>query len=325
MPDNASASTDHVPFLSVGIDVCAAHLDVADTAAADARVFDNDDDGRAKLVRHLTALAPHVIVLEATGGHERAIVAELAAAGLPVVVINPRQVRDFARAIGRLAKTDRIDAAVLARFGAAVRPAPRPLPDEKHLELQEKLARRRQLVGMRTAETNRQRQARTPRVRNSLQAVIDLLDEQLKQLDDDLDKTIRQCPMWCEKEDLLKSVPGVGDQTARTLLAELPELGRCSRQQIAALAGVAPFNRDSGSRRGPRAIAGGRAPVRTVLYMATLAATRFNPVIKDQYRRMVAVGKRKKVALIACMRKLLTILNAILRNEAPWRTSAPKA
>jgi len=325
MPDHTPASTDPVPFLSVGIDVCATRLDVADTAADDARVFDNDDDGRARLVRHLTALAPRLIVLEATGGHERAAVAELAAAGLPVVVINPRQARDFARAIGRLAKTDRIDAAVLARFGAAVRPEPRPLPDEKHLELQEKLGRRRQLVAMRTAETNRAGQARAHKVRKSLEAVIDLLNDQLKQLDDDLDHTIRHCPLWRDKEDLLKSVPGVGDQTARTLMAQLPELGRCSRQQIAALAGVAPINRDSGPRRGPRAIAGGRAPVRTVLYMATLAATRFNPVIRDQYRRLVAAGKRKKVALVACMRKLLTILNAILRNETPWRTPSPQA
>jgi transposase len=321
MTDNRHAPA---PFLAVGVDVSATRLDVADSAGEHVRGFDNDDDGRAQLLRHAAALKPQVIVVEATGGYERALVAEVAAAGLPVVVVNPRQVRDFARAVGVLAKTDQIDAKILARFGVAVRPPQRPLPDEKHHELQEKLARRRQLIQIRTAESNRAGQTRSARVRDSIRHVIDLVNE-LRQLDDDLDKTIRDCPLWREKEDLLQSVPGVGAQTARTMLAMMPELGRCSRQQIAALAGVAPMNRDSGGRGGPRAVAGGRSTVRAVLYMATLAATRFNPRIKSQYQRLLAAGKRKKVALVACMRKLLTILNAVLRNAAPWKTTAELA
>jgi transposase len=261
------------------------------------------------------------VVLEATGGYERAVVAELLAAGLPVVVVNPAQVRHFAKAKGKLAKTDAIDAAVLAEFGQAVRPEMRALPDAQALEIREKLARRRQLVQMRTAEDNRLKQAAGTLVRQSIQAVQQALAKQLEQFDDDLQKTIEQTPAWREKENLLRSVPGVGPRTASTLLVELPELGDCSRQQIAALVGVAPFNRDSGRFRGQRTISGGRTTVRSALYMATLVATKHNPVIRSLYQRLQKAGKRKKVALVACMRKMLCILNAVLRDGTPWKTA----
>lgn len=259
------------------------------------------------------------IVVEATGGYERAVVVALAAAELPVVVVNPRQVRDFARALGRLAKTDRIDAIVLAMFARAIQPEVRPLGDEKTAELQEKLARHRQLVHLHTAEHNRLEHAQTEAVRKSIESLLALIETQLKQLDDDMDHLIRQSPLWREKEDLLRSVPGIGPQTARALLAELPELGTCSRQQIAFLVGVAPLNRDSGTLRGTRTIWGGRAPVRQALYMATLVATRYNPVIQKHYQHLLQLGKKKKVALVACMRKLLCIVNAMLRDQKPWK------
>jgi transposase len=261
-------------------------------------------------------------VLEATGGYERPAVAAMLAAKLPVIVVNPRQVRDFARAIGQLAKTDTIDARLLARFATTLQPDIRPLPDEKTLVLQEKLARRRQLVAMRTAESNRLGQTFAPAVHASIQAVLDFLDRQLKDLDDGLDQAIKDTPAWQEKVDLLKGVPGVGDQTARSLVAQLPELGQCSRGQIAALVGVAPVNRDSGAMRGRRTTFGGRASVRTALYMATLVATRHNPKIRAYYQRLVNSGKKKMVALVAAMRKLLIILNAMLRDQKQWRIPA---
>ena len=301
----------------IGIDVSKDQLDVATPDGVGQ--WPNTPDGHRQLVKQLAKWPLEAIVLEATGGYERAVVAELAAAGLPVVVVNPRQVRDFARATGQLAKTDTIDAKILAQFGQAVRPEQRPLPSEKQLELQQQLARRRQLVGMLTAEDNRSQQVTDRLVRKTINAVRATLKEQLEQLDDQLQRTIEETPAWREKENLLRSVPGVGPQTALALLAELPELGTCSRQQIAALVGVAPLNRDSGKRRGHRMIWGGRASVRSALYMATLVATRHNPDIKAHYQHLQNVGKRKKVALVACMRKLLCMLNAILREQKPWR------
>jgi transposase len=301
----------------IGIDVSKDQLDVA--APEGTTRWANDPTGHQQLLEHLSQWSLAAVILEATGGYQRAIVAELAAAGLPVVVVNPRQVRDFARATGKLAKTDAIDATILAKFGQAIRPQPRPVPGEKQLELQQQLARRRQLVGMLTAETNRAQQATDKVVRKTIEAVRKTLQKQLEQLDNQLQRSIEQTPAWREKEDLLRSVPGVGPLTALALLAELPELGTCSRQQIAALVGVAPFNRDSGSFRGIRTTWGGRAAVRSALYMATLVATRHNPVIEQHYQRLQTNGKRKKVALTACMRKLLCMLNAILREQKPWR------
>jgi transposase len=310
-----------VTLLSVGVDVSKDRLDVDAYPDPLPTSYPNDPQGIAHLLAWLRQHPLDYIIVEATGNYERALVMELAAAALPVVVINPRQARDFAKAIGRLAKTDRLDAAVLARFGHAVRPEIRPLPDENTRQFQELLARRRQLVQMRTSELNRFATAHAAPVRKSLQATLKLLERQLHDLDDHLGQLIRSCPLWREKEDLLKSVPGIGDQTARTLLADLPELGDCSRQRIAALVGVAPLNRDSGTFRGQRTICGGRRSVRSALYMATLVATRFNPVIHAHYQRLLRAGKRKKLALVACMRKLLTILNAMLRNRSPWKTA----
>jgi transposase len=306
----------------IGIDVSKGQLDVATPDGV--RRWPNTPDGHQQLLEHLARWSLEAIILEATGGYERAAVAELAAAGLPVVVVNPRQVRDFARASGKLAKTDAMDAHILAQFGQAIRPERRPLASEKQRELQQQLARRRQLVGMLTAENNRWQQATDKLVRKTIEAVRSTLRKQLDQLDDQLQRTIEQTPAWRAKENLLRSVPGVGPQTAVALLAELPELGTCSRQEIAALVGVAPLNRDSGTRRGHRMTWGGRATVRSALYMATLVATRHNPIIRDHYQHLQSVGKRKKVALTACMRKLLCMLNAILREQKPWKFQPTK-
>jgi len=303
----------------VGIDVAKRHLDVAVHGTPSVARFENTPAGHRMLLDHLGAWTLCRVVLEATGGYERAAVAALLAGGLPVVVINPRQVRDFARATGQLAKTDAIDARVLARFAQVIMPQLRPLPDEKTLDLQEKLARRHQLVQMRTAESNRLQQARSDAVRQSIKTLLDAIHQQIEEADDDMDRLIRASPAWQAKVDLLKGVPGIGDQTARCLAAQLPELGTCSRQQIAALVGVAPVNRDSGTLRGRRTTFGGRANVRCALYMATLVATRHNPRIKAYYQRLVEAGKKKMVALIAAMRKLLTMLNAMVRNQEPWR------
>lgn len=314
-----TASPTDESKVAVGIDVSKERLDVAFTDGRPALSVANDPDGHQALVQSLAGIPLHRIVFESSGGYERAAVAELAAAKLPVVVVNPRQVRDFARASGRLAKTDAIDAGVLARFGLAMNPPLRPLDDPQTQALAELLARRRQLVAMRTAESNRLAQARDRRVRKSLEKVIELLNRQIEAIDDDLDGLIRNSSVWLHKENLLTSVPGVGPQTARTLLAEMPELGSISRQQVGALAGLAPFNRDSGSLRGRRSIAGGRATVRATLYMAALVAIRHNAVIQAFYRRLVDAGKRKKIAIVACMRKLLVILNALIRTDKPWR------
>ena len=305
----------------VGIDVAKATLDLALEPGGEVWSVTNDGAGVQELVSRLVPLAPTLIVLEATGGFEAAAVAAIASAGLPVVVANPRQVRDFAKACGRLAKTDAIDARILARFAERVRPAPRPLPTEAAQLLDALLTRRRQLVEMLTAETNRLGLARGP-VRRDLSAHIRWLERRLGDVDGELAAAIQASPVWRAKDDLLQSVPGVGRVLSLTLLAELPELGRLSRREIAALVGVAPLNRDSGQRRGKRLVWGGRAPVRAVLYMGALAATRANPVIRGFYERLRTSGKPFKVALTACMRKLLTILNAMVRHDTRWRLAS---
>jgi transposase len=301
----------------VGIDVSKDHLDIALRPASEHWTIDYTEAEVAQLVTRLKALQPALIVLEATGGLELPVAAALAAAGLPVAVVNPRQVRDFARANGRLAKTDPLDADVLAHFGQAIRPPVRPLPDTEAQELAALVTRRRQLLDMLKAE--RQRLASSlPAMRTRIQAHIDWLAQELQVVDDDLDQTVRQTSVWCEKEDLLRSAPGVGRVLAHTLLSDLPELGQLNRKAIAALVGIAPLNQDSGKRRGKRIIWGGRSAVRDVLYMATLSATRYNPVIQEFYQRLLAAGKAPKVALVACMRKFLTILNAMLAHKTPW-------
>lgn len=301
----------------VGIDVAQAQLDLAVRPSGEQWVTTNDEPGIGEQVVRLQALQPALVVLEATGGREIAVAAALAAAGLPVAVVNPRQVRAFARAIGQLAKTDALDAALLARFAEAVQPTPRPLPDAAAQEFSALLARRRQLVGMQTAERQRLDTA-LPAVRPHIARHLTWLAQELADLDRSLRERVQASPLWRERENLLRSVPGIGPTTAFTLLANLPELGTLDRKQIAALVGVAPLNRDSGTLRGRRGVWGGRARVRSALYMATLVATRYNPVIRAFYQRLCASGKPKKLALTACMHKLLTILNAILRHATPW-------
>jgi transposase len=300
-----------------GVDVAAAHLDVAVRPGGEAWRAANDEAGVAALAARLAALGPALVVLEATGRAEAPLVAALAAAGLPVAVVNPRQVRDFAKAVGQLAKTDALDAAVLARFGEAVRPEPRPLPDAATQELRALLARRRQLVEMLVAERNRLGGA-PPRVRALVEAHVAWLRRQQAEVEAALAAAVRASPVWRAREELLRGVPGVGPVLALTLLAALPELGTLDRKGIAALAGVAPLNRDSGAARGRRAVWGGRAAVRAPLYMAALVAARHNPAIRAFYRRLRAAGKPPKVALTACMRKLLTILNAMVRDNTRW-------
>jgi transposase len=302
----------------VGIDVAKATLEVAVRPSGERRQLANEAVALPALVSRLQALAPTLIVLEATGGFEHAVVAALAAAALPVVVANPRQVRDFARATGQLAKTDAIDAGLLALFAERVRPASRPLPDDATQLLDALLTRRRQLVEMLTAERNRLGFARPP-VRRGLTQHIRWLERQLDDVDHDLGRLIEQSPLWRAQDDLLQSVPGMGPIVSRTLLGELPELGRLNRKEIAALVGVAPLPRDSGTLRGKRLVWGGRAPVRAALYMGALVATRWNPVIRACYQRLRAAGKPAKVALVACMRKLLIILNAMVRTNTRWQ------
>jgi transposase len=312
--------THHVTnSLSVGIDVSKQTLDVAFYPERPGRSCANDPAGIAALAESLAPLKPSYVIVEATGKYEQALVVALAAAQLPVVVINPRQARDFAKALGKLAKTDRIDATVLARFGDAARPEIRPIADEKSRQLRELLDRRVQLTEMRISEQCRLDTTQSTNVRRSIQAVLKLIQRQLDKLDAQIDKQIQDCPIWREKENFLKSFKGVGTQTARTLISQLPELGACSRQKICALVGVAPMNRDSGQFRGRRMIWGGRRNVRRCLYMATLVATQYNPVIQAHYQKLLDAGKRKKVALVACMRKLLTILNAMIRDRCLWK------
>lgn len=310
--------------LFVGIDVAKATLDIALRPSAQTWQVIYDDPHVEAFVTQLNELSPTLIVVEATGGLERSLVAALVAARLPVVVINPRQARDFAKATGRLAKTDRIDAQVLAHYGEAIRPSFRPLPDADTQQLRALVDRRRQLVDMMTAEQSRLNTS-PARVRDSIEAHLAWLQQQLASLDDDLDDMLQSSPIWRERDDILQSTPGVGPVLSRTLMSQLPELGDLNRKEIAALVGVAPFNRDSGTWRGRRTIWGGRAAVRSVLYMSTLVATRHNPVIREFYERLLAAGKAKKVALIACMRKLLTILNAMVKNQQRWQPRASKS
>ena len=303
--------------LFVGIDVSKDCLDVAVRPTGEAWQVSHDSRGINDLVERLGELAPQLVVLEATGGMEMALAGELAASQLAIAVVNPRHVRDFARAAGKLAKTDALDAQVLAHFAEAMRPASRPLPDDASQELRALMARRRQLVEMITAEKNRLRTA-APRIRPKVQEHIRWLEESLVDLDRDMGDFMRSSPMWRDKDQLLRSTPGVGPVLSMTLLSDLPELGALNRGEIAALVGVAPFNRDSGALRGKRTVWGGRRQVRAALYMAALVATRYNPVLRDFYQRLCEAGKPKKVALTACMRKLLTILNVMVKHNSHW-------
>ncbi len=305
-----------------GIDVSKARLDLGLSGEPSVFSTGNDPRGIGDLCARLSELKPARVVLEASGGLETALVAELAAAGLPVVVVNPRQVRDFARATGQLAKTDALDARMLALFAERVRPELRALPSEQERELKAMVARRRELVEMITAERNRL--ARVPKLlHKEISAHIRWLEGRVKERDRDLDKMLRNSPLWRERENLLKSVPGVGPVLCATLLAELPELGRLGRREIAKLVGVAPLNRDSGTMRGKRTIWGGRAQLRAVLYMATLTAVQHNPVLQAFYQRLCQAGKPRKVALTAAMRKLLVILNAMVKHQVPWSATWP--
>jgi transposase len=307
----------------VGIDIAKAHLDVYVDTTDQVERYLNTPTDRERLLGVLREQQSTLIVLEATGGLERLLVAELAAAALPVVVVNPRQVRDFARATGRLAKTDALDARVLAAFGKAVKPALRPLPDEASLELAELLTRRRQLVDMLAAEKMRLKQATGKTLRRDLKAHIEWLEKRVRNSDEGLRQAVEDSPVWQAKYDLLSEVKGIGPVAGMTLLALLPELGQLDRKRIAALVGVAPFNCDSGTLRGRRRIWGGREEVRRVLYMATLGAIRGqNPGIMAMYKRLKAAGKPGKVVIVACMRKLLVILNAMLRDQAHFHVKS---
>ena len=305
----------------VGIDVSKQWLDIAVRPTGEHWRSEQTLTGITSLVERLATVAPTLVVVEPTGGLERAVVAALAAAGVAVAVVNARQVRDFAKATGRLAKTDALDAQVLAHFAEAVRPRPRPLPTAEQQVVAALVARRTQLVEMHTAAGNRRASA-PPALHARLDAHLAWLAAELTSLDDELDQALQASPLWQERDRLLQSVPGVGPVTARTLLAALPELGRLEPKPLAALVGVAPLNCDSGRVRGRRVVWGGRARVRTVLYMAALVASRWNPVIRAFYQRLLAAGKPKKVALVACMHTLLTVLSALLHQHTPWRTAA---
>jgi transposase len=314
----------------VGIDVSKEHLDVASEDGALEARFDNDEQGHGQVVARLRELSPELVVLEATGNFQLELSILLASAKLPMAVVNPRQVRDFAKALGILAKTDAIDARTIARFAATVKPQSQPLPDEQALELEALMTRRRQLTGMIASEKNRLKSlfgpAKTSWAEKSIRDTLSHLIKQLSQLDKGLRKRIERSPAWKAKDDLLKSVPGIGKVTSLTLAIDLPELGTLDRKQIASLAGLAPINRDSGKSIGKRRIWGGRASVRTILYMACVASLRCNPIIKALYDRLTKVARKPaKVALVACMRKLLTILNAMVRQGRPWNPALPGA
>jgi transposase len=308
-------------IVTVGIDVSKDRLDVAVCPSGEAFVVERDAAGLERLAVRLREIAPHIVALEATGGFETVAAAALAAAGLPVVVINPAQIRSFAKALGRHAKTDPIDAEVIARFAEAVRPEIRLLPDEATRLLADLVARRRQIIDMIGAERQREKRVSAPRLRNSIARLLKALEKELASIDEDIDGAVRGSPAWREKEDLLASTPGVGPTIARTLIAELPELGQLGRKQIAALVGLAPFTRQSGQWRGRSFISGGRSAVRTALFMGAMVSKRHNPLLKAFFDRLLAAGKPKMVALIAVARKLLTILNAILRDRRPWQTA----
>lgn len=305
----------------VGIDVSKDRLDIALRPSGETFAVERKPAALEALAERLVTLSPRIVALEATGGFEAIAAAALAGAGLPVVVVNPAQIRFFAKAIGQRAKTDPIDAAVIAHFAEATRPEPRPLPDQQTQTLADLVARRRQLIEMIGAERQREKQVTMTRIKKSIARHILALTKDLTDLDRDIDDAVRGSSAWREKEDLLASVPGIGPVISRTLLAELPELGSLGRKQIAALAGLAPFTRQSGQWRGKSFIGGGRTVVRTALFMGALVAKRHNPVLKPFFDRLVAAGKPKMVALIAVARKLLTILNAILRDKRPWQTA----
>lgn len=325
-----STNIESTGTVHVGVDVSKHSLDICilsasagkSPSAGEGEIFavSNDQSGIDSLVDRLRHSPVELVVIEASGRYERPIAAALAAAGITLAVVNPRQARDFAKATGRLAKTDRIDAEILARFAVAVEPRPSILPDEEVQDLQAILTRRRQLLEMRTAESNRLGMASTA-VAKRIRAHIKWLNKELECTDAELDEAVEQSTIFKENEALLRSVPGVGPVLARTLLAELPELGTLSHKRLSALVGVAPFNRDSGTFKGKREVWGGRAPVRAALYMGALVATRHNPVIREFYVRLLAAGKPKKVALVACMRKLLSILNAVLRERSPYQST----
>jgi transposase len=304
--------------LYAGIDVCQERLDLAVWPGGSAESFSYDAAGMDALRARLRQQRVKLVVIEATGGLEQRVAAELASIGLAVAVINPRQARDFARSLGKLAKNDRIDALVLARFGEAVKPEPRTLPDEAQRLLSDLVMRRRQLIDMRTAEMNRMGRATARPVLRSHRDLLKAIERELEDLDTQLGEQIKSSDAWRAKDELYRSVPGVGEGTSRTLVAEMPELGTLSRVQVAALAGLAPYDHDSGRMRGVRSIRGGRHTVRTALYMAAMSASRCNPVIRATYQRLRARGKCFKVAIVACMRKLLTILNTIAARGTPW-------
>jgi transposase len=304
----------------VGIDVSKETMDVAVRPTGEEKSFKYDEKGRLQMADWVGSLEPRLVVLEATGGLEKAPVCALISRGVRVVVMNPRQIRDFARATGRLAKTDKIDARIIAHFAEAVRPEVRPLPTPEMEELEALHTRRRQLVEMLTAEKNR-RSTAPPAIRKEIEAHIRSLEKSLGKVEKEMEKRIKNSPLWREKDEVLRSTPGVGAATSISLLCDLPELGALNRKEISALVGVAPFTRDSGLFRGRRMIWGGRACVRSALYMSALSARRFNPVIRKFYERLIAAGKPFKVAMTACMRKLLVILNAMLKNRTKWQTA----
>lgn len=308
-------------MIIVGIDVSKDRLDVAVLPSGEAFAVERNGSGLEVLVERLRALGTHLVALEATGGFETIVAAALAGAGLPVAVVNPAQIRAFAKALGQRAKTDPIDAQVIARFAEATRPEPRALPDEATRLLAELVTRRRQIIEMIGAERQREKRITAQHLRRSIARLLKALEKELASVDTDIDQAVRGSPAWREKEDLLSSVPGIGSIIARTLIAELPELGTLDRKQIAALAGLAPFTRQSGQWRGKSFIAGGRASVRTALFLGASVASRWNPVLKAFFERLVSTGKPKMVALIAVARKLLTMLNAILRDRRPWQTA----
>ena len=307
----------------IGIDVAKTRLDVAVRPTDQQWQVTYTEKGIQELVEQITEFHPTLVLLEASGGLELPMVAALAVANLPVVVVNPRQVRDFARATGKLAKTDALDAQVLAHFAEAIRPLPRSLPDTDTQSLTALVTRRNQVMSMLVAEKNRLRTSQPP-VNQRIQLHVDWLEHELGEIDQGLKEMLRNSPAWREKENLLRTVPGVGPQLAVSILAYLPELGNLDRKRIAALVGVAPFNRDSGTLRGKRAVWGGRSRIRAALYMATLVASRHNPAISAFYQRSLAAGKAKKVALTACMRKLLVILNAMLKHHTSWQSLNPQ-
>lgn len=305
----------------VGIDVAKDRLDVHVRPSGTIFEVPRDGEGIANLVERLKALGPALIVMEATGGFEAVVASALVGAQLPLSVVNPRQIRDFARAAGRLAKTDTLDAEIIALYAERMRPEVRPLPDADARHLSELVARRRQIIEMMTMERNRRRALTSKRLLKSVDRLLVALQKELTDIETDLNDTIRGTPAWRETEELLISVPGVGDKLARTLIADLPELGHLSRRQVAALVGVAPINRDSGTMRGRRTTWAGRAKVRATLYMAALVASRYNKALRSFYQRLLQAGKPKKLALTAVMRKLLTILNAMVRDKTTWQNA----